>query len=286
MSIRQHGTLAMRRRGECATNPCDLCLDAGRRYERRRTKLKTMGRSPYVDATPTRTHIQKLLTSGMSVRQIEAASGINRTAIRCIIGDFPGRKPSKGIRPATENSIQAVRANLGPIPGGTATVDGAGTRRRIQALQAIGYPTRYLAQRLGAGPTSQLQIARRNRVRASTARDVAALYALLESTPGPSHRVAITAQARGFLAPAWWDADTIDDPNTEPDGLRTYEQWHPTHGRSRTIVREALFDDSSTPRLARIELLLSRGLTRSEVAARLGVPLRYVTRDILNGAAT
>src|ERR1035437_5264646 len=69
---RKHGTLAMRARGECRTNPCDACLEAGRRYERRRHKLKTMGHAPYVDAGRARAHVQKLLGAGMTVRQAEA----------------------------------------------------------------------------------------------------------------------------------------------------------------------------------------------------------------------
>jgi hypothetical protein len=277
VSGRQHGTLAMRRRGECATDPCDPCLEEGRRYERNRSKLHVMGRKPYVAAGRARAHVQRLLAGGMTVRQVEAASGVNRTAIRVMLGDFPGRKRSEQIRPWTERALLIVRGNLGPARSGTATVDAAGTRRRLEALQAIGYPARELAQRLGAGPRSPLQVARRARVRAATARAVADLYAALENTPGPSHRVAVTAQARGFLAPAWWDTDTIDDPDKAPVGLCTYIQGDRyLHG-----PRNVLFDVADAPRLARIELLLSRGLTRREVAGRLGIPLRYVSRDLV-----
>jgi hypothetical protein len=68
-----------------------------------------------------------------------------------MLGDFPGRKRSEQIRPGTEHALLTVRGNLCPARSGTATVDAAGNRRRLQALQAIGYPARDLAQRLGAG---------------------------------------------------------------------------------------------------------------------------------------
>jgi hypothetical protein len=277
VSGRQHGTLAMRRRGECATEPCNPCLEEGRRYERKRSKLHVMGRKPYMTAGRARAHVQRLLAGGMTVRQVEAASGVNRTAIRVMLGDFPGRKRSEQIRPWTERALLAVRGNLGPSRSGTATVDAAGTRRRLEALQAIGYPARDLAQRLGAGPKTPLQVARRARVRAATARAVADLYVKLENTPGPSHRVAVTAQARGFLAPAWWDTDTIDDPDKAPAGVRVYER----NTVGRPVDHHRLLDVADAPRLARIELLLSRGLTRREVAGRLGIPLRYVSRDLV-----
>lgn len=274
MTIRQHGTLAMRTRGECATNPCPPCLEAGRRAKRHQEKMKIMGRQPYVAAGKARQHVRRLLAGGMSVRQIEAVSGVHRTAIRVMLGDFPNRKRSERIRPTTHWALMAVQVDLGPNRG-TATVDAVGTRRRLEALQAIGYSTRYLAARLGAGPKTPLQVARRDRVRAATARGVAALYTELECTAGPSRRVSITARARGFLTPAWWDAETIDDPNIGPDGIYTYRQ----SGRS-------LADAANAPRGARIDMLLRAGLSRQQVADRLGVPLRYVNRDIISGRAS
>jgi hypothetical protein len=214
----------------------------------------------------------------MTVRQVEAASGVHRTAIRVMLGDFPGRKRSEQIRPATEHALLQVRVSLGPLSVGDATVDAVGTRRRLEALQAIGYSGRVLAQRLGSSPTSPLQIARRSRVRAATARAVAELYAELENTPGPSRRVAIAAQARGFLAPAWWDADTIDDPDARLIGAGGPMQDAFQTERAG-LVR--VIDNVTLPRLARIQRLESHGLTRREIADRLGIPVRYVNRDLL-----
>jgi transposase-like protein len=229
-----------------------------------------MGRKPYVPTDKACQHVRSLLDAGMSIREIEASSGVNRTSIRVMLGEFPGRPASKGIRPKTEADLLAVKVNLGSLPGGTATVDAIGTRRRLQALAAIGYTNAYLAGRLGAGPTSPLQIARRSRVRAGTARDVAALYAELENTHGPSTRGAMNARARGWLTPAWWDADTIDNPNIIPAGIYQYR------------AGGKLSDAADAPREARVHLLMESGMSRAAVAEVLGVPIRYVSRDILN----
>jgi len=274
---RKHGTLAMRRRGECRVDPCAACKEAGARYSRRNSKMRELGMVQLVDAEPARLRVKQLLADGMTVRQLEAATGVHDTAIRVLVGDFPNRKQSVRIRPATAAALLAVRFD--PLtPRGDATVAAIGTRRRLQALQAIGYPGQYLAVRLGAGPNSMLQVARRDRVRAATARAVAALYAELENTPGPSSRTARAARGRGWLPPVWWDEDSIDDPQAVPAGVRIYRE----HGWP------VLLDDATAPRAKRIALMLrsSRqrpGLSRQQIAQRLGVPIRYVNRDIREG---
>lgn len=128
---RQHGTLAMYRRSGCT---CGACRDAGRRYARRNTKMRALGTVALIPADTARQHVRKLLAAGLTVHQIEARSGIHRTATRVLIGDFPNRAPSQRIRPGT-----AV---------GAATVDATGTRRRLHAQLAAGYPAGDLARRL------------------------------------------------------------------------------------------------------------------------------------------
>jgi len=155
----KHGTLTMRTWGECRTDPCDACREVGNAYSRRNVKMRELGIVQLVDAERARQHVRRLLRAGMTVRQVEGASGVHRTAIRVLIGDYPNRKPSRRIRPSTEKALLAVRVRVYE-PVGTATMDGAGTRRRLQALMAIGWPSRYLARRLGCGPKTRLQVAR------------------------------------------------------------------------------------------------------------------------------
>lgn len=227
--------------------------------------------SDQVDAAPARAHVRTLLDGGMSISQIQFASGVNRTAIRVLLGDFPGRTASAQIRTGTATRLLRTRLNRGASIDGL--VPSAGTVRRLHALVALGYPMRDIAARLG-GRTRVVQIGRRPLMTAAAAQAVMALYDDLHDTPGPSTRAREYARNRGWLTPAWWDDDTIDDPLAEPDGTRTYDD----QGR--------LIDDVTLPRPVRVDLMTERGLSVAEIAAAIGTRNRYVIRDLLeNGAA-
>lgn len=228
--------------------------------------------SDQVDAAPVRRHVQALLDGGMSIAQIEALSGVNRTAIRVLLGAFPNRKQSTQVRELTASRLLRTRLDRG------ATVDGLvpaiGTRRRLQALYALGYTQRDLAERLGCAEGSRgIQIGRHDLVRAERALEVAALYDELSGTLGPSSRTREYARNRGWLPPAWWDDETIDDPLAEPEGARTYIYG----GR-------VLLDDVTLPRSVRVEQMTKLGLSAAEIADRIGTPERYVLRDRLEHA--
>lgn len=109
---------------------------------------------------------------------------------------------------------------------GPLTVDGTGTRRRIQALVAIGWSLGDLDRELGRKETYCSYLVRRIRpVLLTTAQEVDTLYDRL-SMQRPEGWVADRqrrwAQARGWPPPlAWTD---IDDPAEEPTGW----QYAPT----------------------------------------------------------
>lgn len=261
---RRHGTLAMgaKDRGGCT---CPPCVEAVKRYSCRNRKMREAGLVQLVDAGPARDHLTALRRAGLDVHEIEKRSGVHRTAIRCVIGDFPGRKQSQRIRPKTEAQILAVRPILGrPVPG--ATVDGTGTRRRLQALMASGWPAKELARRLGA-TTPALQVGKRARVRGATAIAVTALYRELEHVEGPSHYTRGWARNRGYLPPAFWDTETIDDPTYEPEA-REY------NGKGE-LVR-----DLSAWRVDEAERLHATGRTVDEIAGLLLCTPRQARRAL------
>lgn len=257
----------MRRRGGC---DCAPCMEAARLYERHRSKLRILGRPAYIDPAATRRHVQALLAAGMTVNEVEQHSGVHRTGIRVMLGTYPGRPASKGIRPATAAKLLAVRPSIGtPTPTLSGTVDGTGTRRRLQASLANGWPATTLAVELGTGP--RLQIARAARVRAATAAAVRDLYDRIGDKPGPSPKTATYWRGRGYLPPAWWDDDTIDDPTAEPDGLREYD------GRGRLLV------DHSAWRVDRVLWLADQGHDPAAIADALGITTKLVRRDLARG---
>lgn len=240
----RHGTracyLAGCRRPECSEAHyrymARLNLDHARGYKRR------------VPADACRAHIRALLDAGWIQSQIAAAARVNHTQVSHILDGQPT------IARTTEQRILAVP--VGPPPRGR-DVDATGTRRRIQALVAIGHPMTRIAREIGIGADAVGRIARgeKTQVRASTAGTVAAVYRRLSLRPGASGRARTIAARWGWHGPLAWDTTTIDDPSacpdTEPDNAP------PRQERAEDIAAEATH-------------LTSLGESDDEIARRLG----------------
>lgn len=213
----QHGTYLGFKVDGCR---CAFCVRA-HRIETKRTRYRTAaGTHSYTDARAARHHVRYLLAHGLTVSQIEHRSGVNRTSIRVLIGDFPNRPQSKRITRKTETALLAVTATrVGPETSGL--VDPTGTRRRLQALVALGHQRKNIAGRLGWSSRTFYEIVRNDRpVLAATRAAVIDLYDELSMTlpaPGPgATRARNSAAAQGWLPPLAWDDDLIDDPSYQP----------------------------------------------------------------------
>lgn len=262
-----HGTLGANKIDGCK---CGACRAADRRYMNRRYRLMAYGQwQPYVDATPVREHVRRLQEFGLGWMTIAKLSGVPRGSVsKLLYGDGPrGMAPSKRVRPKTAAAILAIQPTMDVLADG-AMIDGTGTRRRLQALVAIGWPQSWLAERLGADKATLHKALRGDMpVRCRTARAARALYDELWDQPPPAsgHREKIAtnrarnyARDRGWVPPMAWDDNTIDDPATVPElGAKTSRQ-------------DALFEDS--------EELLRQGHTVSQAAERLGVSEIYLKR--------
>ncbi|WP_165821712.1 hypothetical protein [Mycobacterium colombiense] len=111
-------------------------------------------------------------------------------------------------------------------------VPAVGTQRRLQALHAIGYQGRHLAELLGVehSVVTAITSSRQPGVNAKTARAVARLFNELQMTQGPSKESRRRAAARGWVVPLAWDEDSIDDPAASPqmpedDSSAWYEDY-------------------------------------------------------------
>lgn len=109
------------------------------------------------------------------------------------------------------------RLHYGVLP--PSKIDATGTKRRICALQALGWPASDLAARLGRAPhrSSFSTMLTRDRCTTTFAARVAALYDELSMTPGPSRSTRLRAESKGWVPPLAWEAANIDDPAAEPD---------------------------------------------------------------------
>lgn len=165
----------------------------------------------WVDAAPIIAHYEALRSSGMSVYRIAEVAGVHRDTLYRM-----GRR-SRTVQIETARKILAVPIPSRVIDGGAKYVDATGTRRRLQALMASGWPIRTLEVQLGRHDSALWNAMRTETVFASTAAAVADLFDHLQLTPGPSERSRRLAQSKGWHLPLAWDEDTIDDPNAQPD---------------------------------------------------------------------
>ena len=249
---------------------CTRCRRAKRDRENHRARMKAYGRwQPFVPAGPAREWVLMLMDYGIGWQRIAKLAGLTERPISKLLY---GKPPSRQIRPETEAKILAVKPVLGNLAD-TTLVDPAGTRRRLQALVAAGWPQRRLARRLGwAWNQFRAVMSCQNHVSAATARTVIALYDQLwdqpPSQPTAAQRTAVRkarqlAELRHWPPPQAWDDDTIDDPRA---GAADYQ-------RKPRLSRAALVEEAE-------ELFRVHGLDRNQAAERLGVTRACLAKAI------
>lgn len=163
-----------------------------------------------VPAGPVVDHYNALRESGMSCELIAKQSGVHRDTLR-LMGRWTD---ASTVRHTTAERLLSVPIPNRPIPSGARMVPGIGTRRRLQALSAIGWPMHLIAEKIGRAPHPVWQYTQSEYVTGSTAAEVHAIYDELHLTPGPSERARDTAKRKHWLPPLAWD--DIDDPNERP----------------------------------------------------------------------
>lgn len=226
----EHGTHACYVSDRCH---CIDCSAANAAYEANRARQIAYGRwRGLVDAEPARAHVRALMAAGVGLKQVAKLSGIAPGSLWKLVYGAPqadgDTRRSSRIRGTTETRLLAVTPDLPSYADG-AIVDATGTRRRLQALVAIGWAQAQLARRLGMTPANLSAIMRRAQVLAATARKVQVLYGELSMSLPPDetpHQRASSSRARGYAEarrwppPLAWDDDAIDDPAAKAVGTR------------------------------------------------------------------
>jgi len=193
---------------------CDGCLEAKRLYVKRNGIAVAKGRPALVPAGRTIAHVRRLVAAGMSLRQIERASGVGA-------GRMPDILIAKTVQRRTAAAILATP--IGRLPS-CGYVNSIGVKRRVRALQAIGWPVAQISLRLGKNERSLRNTLTLGEVYTDTHRAVRDLYeAMADERPAEDtadQRRQVTraknyAAARGWPPPAAWDLD-IDEPDAEP----------------------------------------------------------------------
>lgn len=255
-------------------HPCncaEVCLPANSAYDRHRRRQIAYGRwEPFTAAAPVREHVRSLMAAGIGTPRIAELSGVQEARVLYLLYGQPhrGYPPPQRIRTTTARQLLALKPAAELLAGG-AVVDATGTRRRVQALVALGWSERHIAAQM---PVSYSHLAKviqgTHEVTARTAAKARAVYdRLWDQAPPETTRgeriVAARSRARAARSdwppPLAWDDDEIDDPAASP---------HPwKRGKLRDCAGTA--ED--------VTELLERGYTRGEAAERLG--LKRTTLD-------
>lgn len=253
---------------------CRDCREANNARRRRQSRNAAYGRAPYVDATPTRGHLQHLVDQGMGPKRIAAVSGIGHGVISAILygkhlGDGRVRQPNKRVTAETEQRVLAIALDLAD----GVRVDGTGTRRRLQALATLGWSINALARATSLDRQClDNALHGRGQTMMGTRRAVAAIYEQLWNTPAPTStkgervaagRTRARARREDWAPPMAWDDETIDDPGATPFVGDVTDITTAGRGRVNT--------DSLT------DCAVEWGMTREQAAVRLGVAPGTVT---------
>lgn len=205
------------------------CLARDRDYMRNRHRLQAYGRwQPYIDAEPVRAHVHMLMSYGIGIQRVRVLANVpNGTMSKLLYGDRTrSLGPSKRVRTLTADKILAVRPSL-DLVADCAQIDPTGTRRRLQALVANGWPQSELAAlaQLSKLAVNEQVNARVSTTYGSTARTVRGLYEQLWNVDPASRGITrrwinesrALAKANGWAPPGAWDDDYIDSPAATPD---------------------------------------------------------------------
>jgi AraC-like DNA-binding protein len=242
------------------------CVERRRQWQRDLRRRNREGQPALVDAQPVRDHLLALQAAGISINAVARAAGLDEWTLRNFLPSPSSKRPRKHrVTPATKQKILAVTADQAAL----GYVDGTGSRRRIQALVADGWPMRRLADYIGCSPTYVGDLVRRTEkdhpIRRATAAKVAQAYEHLRTQRPARHgiearqirRMRKLATERKWPTPAYWAErmDVIDDPHFEP-----------LYGVTRRLI---IAQDAN-------EVMRFSGLTREAAAERLGVSKAYI----------
>jgi len=261
---------------------CRACRRAHRAAANHRSRMQAYGRwEPFTEAEPARAWVRMLMEHPcypIGQQRIAELAGVSPKMVSRLLYGLDGQPPSRRIRPENDARIRAVQPTLANLADNTPT-DPTGTRRRLQALVACGWPPCWLYARLGwQKPFFDAVMRRRDRVAAKTARAVLVLYSeLWNQTPPQATKAEGRAVARAqqlaercdWPLPQAWDDEAIDDPGAEPEDCR-----RPGHRSQAVLVAEAQ-ELMASP----AETVTGQSLTRQQAADRLGV-----TRECLDTA--
>lgn len=206
---------------------CYVCGYARSQYDDNRNRAIAYGTwKPWADAEPVRVHVRHLQACEMGLRTIAARAKVNRKRLQAVLVGRPerGTPPQEKMRPAIATAVLAVEPTLENLAPST-LISPLGTRRRVHALIAVGWPQRHLAAHLGMDEGNFSSMIVREHVLVRRALAVRTMYddlwnidpASLGASPDGMSRARARAAELHWAPVGAWDDDVIDDPEGFPD---------------------------------------------------------------------
>lgn len=262
---------------------CDRCRAFNaRKVADWRARAKTGDVDAWVlNTTPAREHVDALHKMGMPLGLIAERAGVSG---RCITELLAYR--SSQLTPYVNDALLGV-TYVAPKPRAVDHVDPTGTRRRIQALIAIGWTFDDLAAQMGFSDRNLSRTIGASFVTVRVERTVRDVYdRLWHVVPADSigsRRARRRAHVEGWLPPLAWDDDIIDDPKAKPDMKAIASLRAPAITRfEEDAIDAALAGDK--PRLSPVEraeavrILHERRWSAHRIANHIGCAQRTVDR--------
>lgn len=194
------------------------------RWAARRRKQIYLGQwQPFVAAEPVRAHLRKVQATGMPLRVVSEQTGLSLTALRYVLWGDVEHGPGEKCRRETAEAVLSYWPAIADFPD-HARIDPTGTKRRVEALEMLGFGRMAMADKVGMPKASFSRALRADRITAQVARAVMDLYDGWWNQTPEAHgvlpwvadRTRRSAKARGFAGPLAWDDNTIDDPAAVP----------------------------------------------------------------------
>lgn len=191
------------------------------RVEKNSRARTARGQVGLVPAQPYQQRLGWLWNLGFSDNALAVASGLSCNAIWNIRTNATGQSRVEATRAAriatlTHKPIETQADFFVPA---------LGARRRLQALQALGYSTYDIAAHLGVGQRVVSGYLSEYSVYGRTWQRIDTLYRELSHVPGPSKHAATLARGYGHRAPLDWDGLDLDDPDDAPDTEVAFAGW-------------------------------------------------------------
>lgn len=270
---------------------CVPCLDAATAYEAYRKRQIAYGRWDHrVPAGPARDRLLELQREGVSYKQVARLTGISTTTLGTLLygrHDRRGGEPPRTI--SREHSDLIVNLIVDPLDmtDGT-TIDATGSRRRLQALVAIGWSINRLGQQLGVDRGNMGRLFEEEAISVRYARAISGLYERCWDTEpdcssagelGGVTRAKHIAAKRGWLPPMAWPDEQIDNPDFDPNQFDFDADLVADDLVVDAVLQGHRMKLTKIDRLEVVRRTTLRGMSAAQIAEMVQMTARQVQRD-------